>query len=115
MTICHVLLQYTTHILSYQSKSNELREAREVFFQWLSGHSQAGKCLVDLYRHRYPLRCWLVIRESIPYSLFIRLPVSKTLDAIGRTINWISMEALSGFTIALRSLWEFYRLRQSLS
>ena len=56
MTVSHGLLQYTTHILSYQSKSNELREAREVFFQWLSGHSQAGKCLVDLYRHRYPLR-----------------------------------------------------------
>ena len=46
MTICHDLLQYTTHTLSYQSKSSELREAREVFFQWLSGHSQTGKCLV---------------------------------------------------------------------
>ena len=35
MTIYHVLLQYTTHILSCQSNSNKLREAREVFFQWL--------------------------------------------------------------------------------
>ncbi len=40
MTVCHGLLQYTTQLLSFQSKSNELREAREVFFQWLSGHSQ---------------------------------------------------------------------------
>ena len=70
MTICHGLLQHTTQPLSFQSKSNELREAREVFFQWLSGHSQTGK--------------WLVIRESLAYSLFIRLSVSKTLDAIGR-------------------------------
>ena len=65
MMICHCLLQYTTHILSFQSKNNELREARGVFFQWLSGHSQTGKCLVDLYRRRYPLRCWLVIREFL--------------------------------------------------
>ena len=75
MTICHGPLQYTTQRLSYQSKSNELREAREVFFQWL----------VDLYRRgfsialivhsldRYPLRCWLVLRGSLAYSLFIRL------------------------------------------
>ena len=46
-TVCHGPLQYTIYMLSYQSKSNELREARDVFFQWLSGHSQTGKCLVD--------------------------------------------------------------------
>ena len=97
MTICNGVLQYTTHILSCQSKSNELRETREVFFQWL----------VDLYRRgfsialivhsldRYPLRCWLVIRGPLAYSLFIRLPVSKPLDAIGRAMNWISMGLLS--------------------
>ena len=55
MTICHELLQYTTYMLSYQIKSNELREAREVFFRWLSGHSQTGKCLVDLYRTRFSM------------------------------------------------------------
>ena len=60
MTFCHGPLQYTTHILSYQSKSNELREAREVFFQWLSGHSQTGKCLVDLYGTGFTIaRDWL--------------------------------------------------------
>ena len=47
MTICNGVLQYTTHILSCQSKSNELREAREVFFQWSSGNSQTGKWLVN--------------------------------------------------------------------
>ena len=47
ITICHDLLQYTIYMLSYQIKSNELREERDVFFQWLSGHSQTGKCLVD--------------------------------------------------------------------
>ena len=44
ITICHDLLQYTIYMLSYQIKSNELREERDV--QWLSGHSQTGKCLV---------------------------------------------------------------------
>ena len=37
-------------MLSDQIKSNELQEARDVFIQWLSGHSQTGKYLVDLYR-----------------------------------------------------------------
>ena len=76
-------LQYATHILSCQSKSNELRDAREVFFQWLSGHSQAGKCLV--------------VRKSLAYPLFIRLVVSKTLDAVGREMNWIAMESLRSY------------------
>ena len=35
MTVCRSVLQYATHILSCQSKSNEFRDAREVFFQWL--------------------------------------------------------------------------------
>ena len=45
MTICQGVLQYTTHKISCQSKSNELQEAREVFCEWLSGHNQIGKCL----------------------------------------------------------------------
>ena len=40
MTVSHGLLQYTTYMLSCQSNIDELREAREVFLQWLSGHSQ---------------------------------------------------------------------------
>ena len=50
MTFCHCLLQHTTYMLSCLSKINEWLETREVFFQWLSGHSQTDKCLVILYR-----------------------------------------------------------------
>ena len=39
MTIRHCLLQYTTYMLSCQSKSNELQAAKKVFFQ--------GDCLVQ--------------------------------------------------------------------
>ena len=72
MTICHGLLQYTTHIFSSQSKSNELREAREVFFQWLSGHSQTGKWLMDLYEICYGNSIAFIV-HSLDRSLFTRL------------------------------------------
>ena len=46
--------RFLAHILN-MSESNELREARHVFFQWLSGHSQTGKHLVDLYRKGFTM------------------------------------------------------------
>ena len=50
MTICHGVLQYATHTLSCQSKRNELRDAREVFFQWLYDFSK--KVCVSMARIR---------------------------------------------------------------
>ena len=77
MTICHCLLQYTTYMLSYQSKGNELRDARDVFFQWLSGHSQTGKYLVDLYRTEFSmgtLSHGIYYRTGISIAVTIRSP-----------------------------------------
>ena len=70
MTICHELSQYTTYMLSYQIKSNELREAREVFFRWLPGHSQTGKCLVDLYRTGFTIALGSLSRSLFSHLIY---------------------------------------------
>ena len=104
MTICHNLLQYTTYMLSYQSKSNELREARDVFFQWLSGRSQTGKCLVDLYENSIARD--LLSRED-PYGSSIRIYYGNSIALANHSLDLFAQ---------LRDLlWEFYRVRYSLT
>ena len=64
--------RFLAHILN-MSESNELREERDVFFQWLSGHSQTGKCLVDLYRTGFTVG---FLSRSLSIRLILRYPLS---------------------------------------
>ena len=93
MTFCHGPLHHTTYMLSYQSKSNELREARDVFFQWLSGHSQTGKCLVD--RYRLGISIGIGYRERISIKISYGISIAFAIHSVDHSLEGSTMGLLS--------------------
>ena len=93
--------QHTTYMLSCQSESCELREAREVFVQWLSGHSQTDKCLVDLYCTRFSM-------GTLSRSLFVP-SILRYQNLYGISIAVAIRSLDPSLSVRLRDLlWEFY-------